>query len=328
MQSIMVRPRRFGSRRLGREVGRVIDNVAFALGRVTPLLLVTGFWRSGTTWFQQCLAEAFEAKTSFEPLAPGQLCPTSATDPLGLRDWDHMQAFLPYLDGEDKRYDAMWSYLDSVVAGYCSGRLGLQGRKGISDSLRKRLIIKCVRLQFSHTAFYRRFGLPVVHIRRHPCAVVASMRDVRWLWHFKNVDTMSLLYGIEDGREEHLTHCRTAILQSNENLVSRIAAYWAVGEAYAERSLLNVPQALVVNYEEAIKNPVQVVNRISERFGLGSPSSFDASADSPVTEPISVGQDINFRLSSWQRRLTKAEIDQIYSVVSAIFPDWCEKNHS
>ena len=47
-----------------------IDRGLAALGIARPLLIVSGFWRSGTTWLQECLAESLGAKTVFEPLSP------------------------------------------------------------------------------------------------------------------------------------------------------------------------------------------------------------------------------------------------------------------
>ncbi|MGH9161331.1 MAG: hypothetical protein ACRD2X_15275 [Vicinamibacteraceae bacterium] len=315
-------------RELSTVASRGCDNAAYALGRVTPLLLVTGFWRSGTTWLQQCLADALVAKTTFEPLSPVLSSRARLTESFELADQDHAEAFIPYLDGDDGRYDAMWSYLESVVGGYCQGKFGLMSRKRFLESFRTSLVIKCVRLQFSHRACYERFKLPIVHLRRHPCAVVASMRDVRWHWHFRNVNTMSLLYGVRDGREACFEHCRAAVSRSNGDLISRIAAYWALSEAYVARSLGNIPHSLIVHYEDVVTRPVQAVNSITETLALGEPSRFDATADSPTTEGASVDQGTAYRVSSWQTRLTPDEVERVYAAVSEIFPEWDEQAHA
>jgi hypothetical protein len=310
------------TRRTWVESARAIDNAAYSLGYVRPYLLVTGFWRSGTTWLQQCLAEAFVAKTTFEPLSPLVSYQPDFLEPFTLATADHRQAFIPYLDGSDRRYEAFWSHLEPVVNGYCHGPYGLLCRRRLTESFRRRLIIKCVRLQFSHKAMYDTFRLPIVHIRRHPCAVVASVRDLPWPWHFRNVDLFELLYRIGDGREDYLRDARQAVRKSNTTLTTRIAAYWAISEAYVQRSLKSIPASVIIRYESVIDNPIKIVDTLSQRLELGPATSFDSSVVSPTSVRATNGNA--YRLASWRDRLNAAEIKRIYLTVQELFPDWQE----
>lgn len=315
-------------RKLSARVALAIDNVVATVGYVRPVVLVTGFWRSGTTWMQECLAEALRAKTSFEPLTPSLLRRDRVLAPFGLTSPDHEHAFVPFLDGSDPRYAAMWKYLEEAVRGHCAGTFGLVCRKGVLESLRRDLVLKCVRMQFSQRAFHRRFGLPIVHVRRHPCAVVASLRDCRWPWHFRNVDITALLYEIGDGREERLSRWRTVIPRFGQDVVSRIAAYWALSESYVQHSLAELTPSLLVNYEQAVTSPVRTLHEICARLALPPPGKFDPSADSALTGRASAGQSNEYRLTSWRTRLSPSEIERVYSVVAEIFPEWDDRAHA
>ncbi len=48
----------------------LVDAALGLSGLARPVVLVSGFWRSGTTWLQECLVEGLEAKSIFEPLSP------------------------------------------------------------------------------------------------------------------------------------------------------------------------------------------------------------------------------------------------------------------
>src|ERR1700744_1192686 len=52
------------------DIALSLDRATHSLGLSKPVLFVSGFWRSGTTWLQEYLASGFHAKTIFEPLSP------------------------------------------------------------------------------------------------------------------------------------------------------------------------------------------------------------------------------------------------------------------
>ncbi len=60
-----------------------------------PIVLVSGFWRSGTTWVQECLAESLGAKTIFEPLSPQEPRRRAFLASRFPADEDALQAFIP-----------------------------------------------------------------------------------------------------------------------------------------------------------------------------------------------------------------------------------------
>jgi hypothetical protein len=58
------------SRVASMRAARAVDLITGRLGAARPVVFVSGFWRSGTTWMQELLAKSLHAKTVFEPLLP------------------------------------------------------------------------------------------------------------------------------------------------------------------------------------------------------------------------------------------------------------------
>ena len=100
--------------RLAVDGARVVDWTLARLNVARPVVLVSGFWRSGTTWMQECLAEALAAKTVFEPLSPLDPRRRAMLVARGL-PYDSLQAAMPGPLAED---DPLWGFLDHA----CTGR--------------------------------------------------------------------------------------------------------------------------------------------------------------------------------------------------------------
>ena len=185
--------RQHGPRRtaLGVATATAIDRALGHGGATRPVLLVSGFWRSGTTWIQESLAAALTAKTVFEPLAPMD---AAAKELLRRRFPD---------DTEDLRQatvlgpcpfdDPLWAVLGDAATGRLATSYLLSCRQTVAESLRTRSVVKDVRLQANLAAFHHRFGTPVLHVRRHPCAVAASLIAADWHWSFARADLATSL---------------------------------------------------------------------------------------------------------------------------------------
>ena len=157
---------------------RAIDRSLGHLGAARPRLLVSGFWRSGTTWLQESLSTALGAKTVFEPLSPMEPLRRAALLRLHPHDTEDLrQATIPGACPDDAGF---WRYLGRTCRGRVATEYLMSCRRDMAESFRRDIVVKDVRLQANLAEFHRRFGVPIVHVRRHPCAVVASLIAADW----------------------------------------------------------------------------------------------------------------------------------------------------
>jgi hypothetical protein len=303
-------------------MARLLDHACARTGWSRPVVLVTGFWRSGTTWLQELLAAALAAKTTFEPLSPRIPEYAALMAPCRLPGYAALEAFMPCLDRTPD--EALWRYLDDAFHGFCSGHFTLLCRTTVRESLRRRVVVKCVRLQFGHTAVHERYGVPVVHLRRHPCAVAASLKTTRWAWSFGDVRLVDIGFGAEGHRLEPFgadaERLARLIGRFDTDPLSRAAAYWALTERYVEERLADRSWARVLAYEAAVARPEAALADIGAFLRAPTLDGLEAARDSPVTEPESLGLSGQARAAAWRHRLTAEEIDRVREIVGLIFP--------
>jgi hypothetical protein len=302
---------------------RLIDRACAGIGWSRPVALVTGFWRSGTTWLQEYLAAALAAKTVFEPLSPRIPAYAALLEPCRLPGYAAQEAFMPCLDREPD--DALWRYLDQAFRGFCSGHFALLCRVAVRESLRRRVVVKCVRLQFSQTAVHERYGVPLIHLRRHPCAVVASLKTTRWAWSFEAVRLADLGLGPGGDRltpfGDDAAPLAALLERFDTDPLSRATAYWAVTERYVEARLAARPWARILAYEAAVAQPGPTLAELGTFLRQPALVRLGPGRDSPVTEPESRGLPAQARAQAWRHRLTAEEIGRVAEIVGLVFPE-------
>ncbi len=294
--------------RLAVDGARAVDWTLARIRAARPTVLVSGFWRSGTTWVQECLAEATAAKTVFEPLSP--LDPRRRAMLASLRlPYDSLQAAMPGPLTED---DPLWRFLDHACTGRHSSNFTLNCRSTLLDSFATRIVVKDVRLPFNLDGFHRRFGVPVLHLRRHPCAVAASLLAADWDWSFSRVRLDDLLPPADD-REAVLSGC-------DGDALSRIAAWWAVTERHAAASLGGRAWAHTVVYEDVLADPAPAFAALCARLGLPQRRAPRFARVSASTVGSTVPRD------RWRSSLSRGEIARVEAIVTRIHPgcldDW------
>ena len=285
-----------------------VDRGLATLGLSRPVLVVSGFWRSGTTWVQECFAEGLGAKTVFEPVSPMEprrrlmLGGALATE-------DALQAFVPGPD-QDAEF---WSYLEAAATGRTGSRFSLSCRRNLWESFRTGIVVKDVRLHRNLGAVHERFDVPVVHVRRHPCAVVASLRAANWHWSF---DRLSLLDGpLPRSDVGFLRDC-------DADALSRLAAFWALHEREAACALQGQPWAHEMTYEAMVRAPRRQIVTAGQKFGLRVARDATWERPSASIDPTAFASVATRRDDYWRAVLTEPEIARIEHVASTIYPEW------
>lgn len=288
--------------RLAIDGARTVDWTLARLHAARPVALVSGFWRSGTTWVQECLAEALSAKTVFEPLSP--LDPRRRAMLAALRlPYDSLQAAMPGPLTDD---DPLWGFLDHACTGRHTSNFTLNCRSSLRDSFATRIVVKDVRMPFNLAGFHRRFGIPVLHLRRHPCAVAASLLAADWDWSFSRVGLGHLLPDIDD---------RSAVLgDCDGDGLSRIAAWWAVTERHAAASLRGCVWGHEAIYEEVARDPAPAFAALCGWLGLPQRRVPRFARVSASTVGAAAPRD------RWRSSLSRREIARVEAIVTRIHP--------
>ena len=271
-----------------------------------PVVVVNGFWRSGTTWLQECLAESLGAKSIFEPLSPQEPRRRAALAPRFLGDEDALQAFIP---GPIPEGASEWRGFEAACRGLHGGAFLLSCRASLGESARTAIVVKDVRLHRNLAEVHRRLGVPVVHLRRHPCAVAASLIAADWHWSFARV------------RLARLAPEASALHPYDTDGLSRIAAYWAHVERQAAQALAGQAWGRTVAYEALAADPGAVVADLCGWLGLRRRGTPDFSRPAASVHPDVFAARVAAP-EPWRRTLSEAEIQRVERIADAVFPDW------
>ena len=297
---------------------RLVDRSLGQLGAAHPRLLVSGFWRSGTTWLQEMLGTALGAKTVFEPLSPMEPVRCAALLAQYPDDTEDLrQATVPGPCPDDAGF---WRYLGRTCHGSLATEYLMSCRRDVAESFRRDIVVKDVRLQANLAEFHRRFGVPVVHVRRHPCAVVASLVAADWHWSFANVTLAALLPRLGSAVPDH---ARLRLLtRFDADPVDRIAACWAVTERAAAAALEAQPWGALVAYEAFAAAPRQVLDTLCGRLRLRQVAAVDFSAPSASVSPEAFAAYGAPPRERWRAQLTERDIERVCAVADDVFPQW------
>jgi hypothetical protein len=227
---------------------------------------------------------------------------------------DCREALIPGPRADDP---AFWSYLDDALTGKYSCHFMLSCRRKLSEGLLSRIVVKDVRLQFNLRRVHDRYGLPVIHLRRNPFAVAASLLAADWQWSFERVRLADLFS--EPAARPFLADLPSETVEAiDRDAVSRIAAYWAITERFVARTLEDEAWGRILSYEAVREAPQLELARICAWLGLDpvGTADFDAPSASthPTAGPTGRGQE------RWRRTLTEAQVARIGEIVTQIYP--------
>lgn len=284
-------------------------------------LVISGFWRSGTTWLEEALREILNAKTLFEPLCPLAIDCQQVHGHCGVNDrsFEFLRLFLPFCQSPTLDGHPLKTLFARALTGRAAGAWIRRFRKTLDESLRPRLVVKFVRAQLCLRAARNTFRMPVLHIHRDPRAVIASVRKTRWHWLFDHLNLQEQLLDIQDGRAGYFGQWRDAIQEYDRGTpVERIAAYWCLTEKFVQENFADNPQRFFcVSYERLVQERETIFARVLAALGL-RPWQEEFSVlyrDSTTTSKRQRGASVKKRVGGWRKSLSLREATQIERVV-------------
>jgi len=291
--------------------------------RVDPreTLVVSGFWRSGTTWLEEALREILQAKTLFEPCDPltEEMQEIHAYDHVAGKPFEFLRLYMPYCGADTLHGHPLHELFRRALVAESRGSWIRRFRKGIDESQRTRVVVKFVRAQLCLRAAQNTFAMPVLHVYRDPRAVIASIKKTKWHWLFDHLRLQEQLLDLPDGRAEYFKPWRDEIVEFDRyNPVTRIAAYWALTEKFVQDSYADYQGRFVcMSYEKLAQEREKVFAAILEKLNLRPwQENFRVSEkDSSTTSKKQLGASVKERVAGWEQYLSNKDIAVIESVV-------------
>jgi hypothetical protein len=297
-------------------------------------IVVSGFWRSGTTWLQQVLCRTLAAKAILEPFRYSikeYNEVLKSIKPLD-RSLSYLDPHMPYVDKLDKS-GALGNYIKRALTSAVSGipirlprfKMREQDRRKPSfpilcsaqrmrTACQSQVVAKFTRAHLLLPTLDRTFDPSIIHIRRDPRAVVYSFERTNWGWP-EELSLADQLLTPKDGRQALFESWSSAIHELDQRPPHvRIAAYWALVEMHVERTLPE--DAMCVCYEDLCQGDVEAL-----RNWLGTEIDDRALKLESWSSPISTSDGNRDRINGWKQGMNIRKTEEIEETVSMVGAD-------
>ncbi len=307
-----------------RDDKNLAESVDLALaGQINPAdtVVVSGFWRSGTTWLEEALTKILDAKTVFEPFHFMVPAAKKIFKHAGVakKSEPFRELFIPYCGTATlEMHSLLHQYYDHALRAGLSGRAVRVLRKSAAESYRTRVLVKFTRGQFSLHAAQSTFAMPLIHVFRDPRAVIASAKMTDWYWLFDHLRLSEQLLEPPDGRADFFRRWADEIRTYDHDKIARMAAYWAITEKFLLEAFANqTRRAVFVSYEELCRRPEILLHTLArQNVPIGATENLpDVNGDSFSTSAQRRGVSVEERISGWKKVLSRAEIATIENVI-------------
>ncbi len=303
---------------------------------ISKCIVVNGFWRSGTTWLQDTLSTATNAKAVFEPFAPraGYFCKAIPEIKPPQNDPTFINLLMPYQDHHFCEASHLKLIIDKALLDLLPHRNTQRSIRPISYYSRDRVVVKFVRASLCLKAIYNDWPVSIIHIYRDPRALIHTiMRIQYWRAIFEQLSLSKQLLQINDGRKNYFSRWENEILElDQQNLTSRLAAYWALTEKYVLDSFQDQHdhRFYIINYDEMVLGGSDYLKRVLEEMKiqfntLALEKNWNRTSSTSVEKkfPSYGKRQSTDRLYSWKSDMHQSEQDEIRNILKRFGLDYC-----
>jgi hypothetical protein len=259
-------------------------------------ILVAGTARSGTTWLGDLIASQIPCRVLFEPFNPDLVAE--------YRGFHYFQYMRPGTE-----HPEFGAFAQKVFTGKIRNRWIDRQNERIRSEYR---IIKEIRINLALKWLHDNFPVvPILLLIRHPCAVVASRMELDWA---TDSDIAALL-SQPDLLDDHLGPY-FYLIKNAKTAEEKHAIIWSVSNLVPLKQFKD-HELKVVYYENLCIQPLTEMTSIFDSIGQKSVDSVIDTIDRPsqttrVTSALVTGSD---KLSSWRKKLSPSQIDNILRIV-------------
>lgn len=317
----------------------LVDAVIGATLKPDDAIVISGFWRSGTTWLLQSITNSLGAKSLFEPLLPHigtyeqafqKRYPASTfskrVKPGGV---------MPYCASNLDEFPGLRLHLENMLAGALPShfvRMVRESKKRgegtdsriarlnyrIQEALCRQVVVKLVRGALILPLIVDGFHPSILHVRRDPRAVVASYKRQAWTDWMEDSALYDLLLSPNDGRRDIFQKWEDEINKIDEmGYAARIAGYWALTEWYVDQHKEESDIALV-SYERLCLEGADYLNDAFSHMQIGAQIETGTLSRESHTSNRSSNEKAKDRIWGWKNEMSSTEIRKVESAVDMI----------
>jgi hypothetical protein len=199
----------------------------------------------------------------------------------------------------------------------------------------RKLIVKFIRAQRMVHWLLDRFNVRgAVHIIRHPCAVVASMREMKWYrqeklreYHGDSLKQQVIISPIPESVKTRFEPVFRRI-RTNEEV---LAARWCLDHYFLFHENAKAGNGhpwILTSYEHLLTKQADELERVVNALGKDVPERMRDRFDVPSSSAASSleTERIHKQLSKWRKKLSTDEVDRILRIVDDFGLDFYSKN--
>lgn len=288
---------------------------------IRDTVVVSGSPRSGTTWLAELLLTLPEYRLLDEPLHLG----SGRAREAGVDEW---RTYVP----PDAEQPALEDFLRRALSAQIPGRYVVEPEQGFllrlqAQLLRKPLVVKFVRASRMLHWLRRQFAVRgLIHILRHPCAVVASQLTYETSeWRDTQPPDADKLQGSFGGwiPKDLLDRFRST-LAGIRTTAGHLAAVWCLDNYVPLYYEADDFPGLVISYEALVDHEKDEIERICNYLDAPVPTQVAQRVEEPshsASEDLAT-QDKEQQLSKWKRKLSTDQIDEVLGVVEEFSLDF------
>ena len=284
-------------------------------------IVVSGFWRSGTTLLLETLANLTGARSFFEPLhfRVPRARPFHGPHLFEARGRLQSETY-PYLS-PGQATSSMDEFLDAMLCGELSHPWTRKAR-GTRQLISRQIIVKLVRGNLLLAYLEARFRPTTFFIFRHPAAVVASLRrGAANLGIYSSPEFLNILLEQSALRADFLANREDHVRRWSDSPLHRLTLVHAIANAVP---LAQIDAGLChpchLSFEELTLQPTATLDRIVAHLEAQDIKSrafrptVSLGVDSLTTKRERENVPAWERCFSWKNELTTQEIDSIQSI--------------
>lgn len=291
-------------------------------------VIILGFGRSGTTWISDIVSKSLGGMILFEPLHP-EVCPLS-------KEFCYHTNDKPSLTQEiekhinlclGKQISNKW-----LLRNHISVNLEDASSKFVEDIWTNCEIIglKSIRANFMIPWVYRNISKRIVFVKRHPCAVIASLVRRKRFWEEYGFDFHIKKFFEEVVFNEKYTFLDKSLLTDIFNDLNddyeKMMFLWTISHIIVEKDAenLNIP---IFSYEEFYLKPYENSKRLLEYLGHEKPKIHPSYIFTPSMLTLKTHHEFSDSESFveskdisvfWKDTLSKSQVERINSLNSQL----------